>query len=93
MNYAFSEEERYDLDRYLWLDYMIESLWTYYKTKYMGRVEITQEEEDEIIRLVDTIYTLEEDIIDVLTKGIIDFSMIKSYKELNNVSNWPTRFC
>ena len=59
----------------------------------MGRVEITQEEEDEIIRLVDTIYTLEEDIIDVLTKGIIDFSMIKSYKELNNVSNWPTRFC
>jgi hypothetical protein len=91
--HVFNEEELYDMDRYLWLDFMIESLWTYYTTTYMGKYEITDEEEEEIISIMGTIYALEESIIDLLSGGLIDFSMITTYKDINNVSNWPTRFC
>jgi hypothetical protein len=56
-------------------------------------VEIDDTEEEEIIKIVETIYTLEEEIMDILIRGNIDFSMITAYKELYNVSNWPTRFC
>lgn len=90
---SFTDSELYDLDRYLWIDYIIESLWMYYKVTYSGRVEIDDTEEEEIIKIVETIYTLEEEIMDILIRGNIDFSMITAYKELYNVSNWPTRFC
>lgn len=93
VSYSFTDSELYDLDRYLWVDYIIESLWTYYQATYTGRCEITVQEEDEIIKIVETIYSLEEEIMGLLTQGNIDFAMITAYKELHNVSNWPTRFC
>ena len=93
MNHIFIDEELYDMDKYLWLDFIIESLWTYYQASYIGRCEITVQEEEEIIKIVETIYSLEEEIMDILTRGNIDFAMITAYKELHNVSNWPTRFC
>tara|TARA_R110000751_G_scaffold258106_1_gene357558 strand:- start:209 stop:538 length:330 start_codon:yes stop_codon:yes gene_type:complete len=93
VNHTFSDEELYDMDVYLWLDYTIEVLWSHYKETYMGKFHTSEEEEEEIIRMMGTIYSLEESIIDVLTRGSIDFSMITAYKELYNVSNWPTRFC
>ena len=93
VSYSFTDQELYDLDRYLWVDYIIESVWQYYNDAYAGRMEITDDEEDEIIKIVETIYSLEEEIMDLLIRGNIDFAMITAYKELHNVSNWPTRFC
>ena len=89
VNHTFSDEELYDMDVY----YIIESVWQYYNDTYAGRMEITDDEEDEIIKIVETIYSLEEEIMDLLIRGNIDFAMITAYKELYNVSNWPTRFC
>tara|TARA_R110000796_G_scaffold189685_2_gene306498 strand:+ start:2619 stop:2897 length:279 start_codon:yes stop_codon:yes gene_type:complete len=89
----FTEEEEYAINKYLWLDYSIETLWLYYANQYQGHHDITEEEEINIMEMMEYIYDLETDIIQLIDHHNITFAMIDKYKEIHNVSNWPTRFC
>ena len=45
------------------------------------------------MEMMEHIYDLETDIIQLIDHHNITFAMIDKYKEIHNVSNWPTRFC
>jgi len=88
----FTNEQIYQMDCYLWLDYCIESIWVYYKINYGGRIFVDDEEEEHIAFLMECIYDFEANILEILNKHNISFSMLTQYKEMNNVSHWPTRY-
>ena len=81
------------MDRYLWLDFCIERAWLYYYREYYGKINLSVEEDKEIMKIMETIYDFEAQIIDLLDNSYIDFFMIDQYKEENNVRDWPTRIC
>ena len=81
------------MDKYLWLDYCIEQAWAYYYKRYYGKINLSEEDDKEIMQIMETIYDFEANIIDLLDSTYIDFFMIDTYKEQSNVRNWPTRLC
>ena len=46
----FSDYEVKIMDKYLWLDYCIERTWNEYYRCYYGKVELTEEEDERIIK-------------------------------------------
>ena len=41
---------------------------------------------------MEQVYDFEANILEILNKHNISFSMLTQYKEMNNVSHWPTRY-
>ena len=93
MTIPWTDEEVLAMDMYLWLDYSIERVWMQYIGKYNGKIDIEIEEEITILRMMEFVYDLETKIIDLIDDYQLTFAMIDAYKEMNNVSSWPTRFC
>ena len=93
MSMMWTDEEIRAMDIYLWLDYTIEVLWLNYALKFEGNHSVTLEEEAHILKMMGAVYDMETKIIDLIDKYNITFSMIDTYKEINNVRDWPTRFC
>jgi len=89
---TWTKEEILAMDTYLWLDYSIEVLWLHYVESFQGECSIDDFDEHQILRMMDTVYILEEKIIDLIDKHQLSFSTIDRYKEENNVRSWPTRF-
>ena len=89
----FNDYEIETMDKYLWLDYCIEHAWAYYYERYYGKINLSEEDDKEIMKIMETIYDFEAKIIDLLDSTYIDFFMIDNYKEQSNVRNWPTRLC
>ena len=89
----FNDYEVKIMDKYLWLDYCIERTWNEYYRCYYGKVELTEEEDERIIKMMELIYDFEQKIIDVFDSTYIDFFMIDQYKEQCGVRDWPTRVC
>ena len=93
MTMPWTDEEVRVMDMYLWLDYSIERIWLSYMNAYQGKVDITLEDEITVLKMMELVYDLETKIIDLIDDYQITFSMIDAYKEMNDVSSWPTRFC
>ena len=89
----FNDYEKKVMDRYLWLDYSIERIWQEYYKMFYGKFDLDNEEEMEVIKMMETVYDFETQIIDLLDSTYIDFFMIDQYKEQCGVRNWPTRLC
>jgi hypothetical protein len=89
----FNDYEKKVMDRYLWLDYSIERIWQEYYKMFYGKYDLDNEEEMEVIKMMETVYDFETQIIDLLDSTYIDFFMIDQYKEQCGVRNWPTRLC
>ena len=81
------------MDMYLWLDYSIEKIWLNYIDHFQGNIEISDEDELAVIKMMEAVYDFESTIIDLIDKYQLTFSMIDRYKEETNVRSWPTRFC
>jgi hypothetical protein len=58
-----------------------------------GKYDLDNEEEIQVMRMMETVYDFETQIIDLLDSTYIDFFMIDQYKEQCGVRNWPTRLC
>jgi hypothetical protein len=89
----FNDYEIETMDRYLWLDYCIETAWLYYYEHFYGKINLSVEADKEIMKIMETIYEFETQIIDLLDNSYIDFFMIDQYKEEYNVRDWPARIC
>ncbi len=83
----------YAMDMYIWLDYSIESIWLHYMNRFQGNHDITVEDEVAVLRMMELVYDMETQIIDLIDFNKITFQMIDEYKEEFNVRSWPTRFC
>jgi len=60
---------------------------------FYGKFDLDNEQEQEVIKMMETVYDFETQIIDLLDSTYIDFFMIDRYKEQCGVRNWPTRLC
>jgi hypothetical protein len=89
----FTDDETKVMDRYLWLDYSIETIWQEYYKMFYGKFDLDNEQEMQVMRMMETVYDFETQIIDLLDSTYIDFFMIDQYKEQCGVRDWPTRLC
>ncbi len=89
----WTKEQMYAMDMYIWLDYSIESIWLHYMNRFQGNHDITVEDEVAVLRMMELVYDMETQIIDLIDFNKITFQMIDEYKEEFNVRSWPTRFC
>ena len=89
---TWTDKEILVMDTYLWLDYSIEIIWLHYVETFQGEYSVNDFDEKQILEMMEVVYNLESEIIDLIDKHQISFSTIDRYKEEHSVRSWPTRF-